>query len=196
MKFFAKVKELFKKMIVAICIVISLGMLKPDTVQAVDNIGGLLMEPICTFIVFLGDSIIDVAHTILVKQDLTLVQINLKSGFVGKLKIFAAIVVGLMVVALAGVVTLGIGSLLAATTIGSFFATGLTASIIGVAIKGGFFVGGMVYNYDGWDEEVNIPVYSISPEEVFQGRVPMLNVNFFSPPSAEDYIIPCSNSIC
>ena len=45
----------------------------------------------------------------------------------------------------------------------------------------GIYVGASVYNKDSFDGDIDIPIYSITPEAIFKGQIPLFDVNFFDP---------------
>ena len=45
----------------------------------------------------------------------------------------------------------------------------------------GIYVGASVYNSDSFDGDIDIPIYSITPEAIFKGQIPLFDVNFFDP---------------
>ena len=195
MRIFAN-KSLWKKILIVIALLTSVSFVNPEPVHA--GVGGELMEPICDFIVGLGDGIIGVLHKVILGQDITIMTINLydvlNSPFV---KIVAAILGGIIIAALlalgagligATFIALGeaIGAGSAAVFVSSFSLGGAISAAIGtiipLAIGGGVYVGAKVYSADGWrDQQLNLPLYSMSPEEIFSNKIPLFDVNFFNP---------------
>lgn len=42
-------------------------------------------------------------------------------------------------------------------------------------------MGASVYNSDAFDGDIDIPIYGITPEAIFKGKIPLFDVNFFDP---------------
>ncbi len=42
-------------------------------------------------------------------------------------------------------------------------------------------MGASVYNSDAFDGNIDIPIYGITPEAIFKGKIPLFDVNFFDP---------------
>ena len=53
-------------------------------------------------------------------------------------------------------------------------------SVLALALSVGGYVGLAVYDLDCFGDNICIPVYSISPEEIFKGEIGLFDVNFFT----------------
>ena len=181
MRVFAKAK-IWQKIAIAFALIISLFIIAPEPVQA--DAGGELMKPICQFLVGIGDGIIDVTHQVMIKSGRTLIRIDVKTGILETvIVIIGSIVVCCLVMSLViasmGTVTAPILALVGQV--------GTIASIIKgvsfvVALGTGVFASVWAYESGLWGEdEVSLPIYSITPEEIFKNddEFPLLGVNFF-----------------
>lgn len=191
MRIFAN-KNIWKKIVVIFVLITSLSFVTPKPVAA--GIGGELMEPICELLVGFGDGVVNIVHSLLVKQDMTLIRVDLNNGILGFIRAALTVLAAALVIAGIVAATGGIGVVVLAITKGvavSALGTGaialgaLTAigSVIPFALESGVYIGAKVYGADVWDNEVDLPLYSVSPEEIFANRVPLFNVNFFNPDS-------------
>ena len=107
----------------------------PKNVEAADDhIGGTLMKPICSFVVWFGDGVTNVLHKVLIKQDTTIITVDTNSTLkkIGKIlgTIFVSLAVGAFVIGTGGVGLAAIAgglSAVAYTTLGSLFVLGTFA---------------------------------------------------------------------
>ena len=182
MKIFAN-KNIWRKIVIVFLLISVFSFVAPEPVEAKKtdmSVGGTLMEPICDLLVGACDGVINIIHKILIKQDLTLIKVNLNSGLLTFLRIALTILVAIGVTAL---IVAGGGFAIAAVVakIGLTVTFSTLVSLTSLGLISGIYVGAQVYSIDGWDNRVDIPVYSISPEEIFRNDIPLFNVNFFSP---------------
>ena len=180
MKIFANKK--FWKKIVIIFVLIDLFMFaKPTSVRAEDlGIGGSLMKPICSFTVGICDGIINVIHKVIMGVNTPLLRINLDTGFWWKL-----LIVIVAVIAIVGAVAIFIHSGGVAAPL-LFKALGKVIIYGGIlVVTGGFGLAAGVASYaiDAFwtsnDKYIDIPFYTISPEEIFRNELAFFRVNFF-----------------
>ena len=209
MKIFAN-KNIFKKIVLTLFLLLSFSYVSPEPVQA--GVGGELMEPICDFTVGLCDGIMGALHKYILGQDITIIPIHL-DAFVGEgivkfivtvlgaIIIAALIAVGVGVIGMAftalasaiGAVGTGAAAAAAAGTAFSWTALGTTIAanigvIIPLALGGGIYGGAKIFSADGWrDKQIDLPLYSISPEEIFTNKIPLFDVNFFNPNPEKKY---------
>ena len=99
-------------------------------------------------------------------------------------EILWAVIAGIAVAALIigiSVVTGGIGAAIAGTKFAAGAIAAITASTIVSASAGGIAVGLIAYNSMSLGNHYYLPVYTLSPEEIFKDELPIFNVNFFNP---------------
>lgn len=119
-------------------------------------------------------------------QSETEIRIDLDEGWletIGK-AIIGVIVAGLAVAAF--VLSGGTLAMLwtAITTVFSFLsATGL----MGIIVVGGVTCAVAAYAQEGFTDEMMLPLYSISPEEIFKGDILLFDIDFFNP--IENYYV-------
>lgn len=187
MKIFAN-KNIWKKIIIAVILMLSFSFIAPEPVAA--GIGGTLMEPICDLLVGLGDGFLNVAHNLLLKQGTTLIRVDLNGALLNIFRIVISVIVFAAVMAAAAALTGGgavlLGSVYAAATstaagaAATVAASAIIANIIPIALTGAYF-GAKAYSADVFDNEIDLPLYSISPEGIFSNKIPFFDVNFFNP---------------
>ena len=190
MKFFAN-RNIWKKIVIVLSLIFSMSFVKPAPVNAsLSALGGELMEPICDLLVWFGDGILGVTHSMVVHQETTIIRVDLNNALTKVKRVLFTVGAFLLVlVAAAAIIVTGaiaIGAVAAALSItASTFSIGVTiaASVVPVAIKGGIYFGAKVWTGDSFDNEIALPLYSISPELIFSNTIPLFDVNFFNPNS-------------
>lgn len=196
MKLFRKNNILFK-LIITLCISFSClgGIINTSVVQAdaydlageAAMQGGKLIEPIVSLMMTLGDGIMDLIHKAIVgtRANGTLnFATQLLSLFIGLLAAVAAIVVITVITGGIGTIVAGIGGFIGSvlTTIGgsgivTFF---LTAATLGAAFAS-FKIATDAFDAAFLPDITVFPMYSISPEEIFEGKLLIFDINFFNP---------------
>ncbi len=183
MKFF-KNTNIWQKLVIALLVVICFQVMFVPTVEA-SGAAGILFEPINMFVLFLGDAGMSILHASVMDQSETTINISVTDSW------FWAILVGIVLI---------VGVIL-------FFATGGTFAILLTAIKvvvGTLVVGvavaipidllgdgtitespTMVYEIDNVPNDLVLPLYSLSPEEIFKNQIGLFNINFFNPESGD-----------
>lgn len=183
-------RSIFGKFIIALMVILMLGSLQPtrveaDTVDIVD-IAGSLAEPIISFIVALGDGAVHVIHKFIMGQDISKYMIGKSRSLLGKIAKALAIIAA--AVAIIGI--MAIGGLIGAVGAAVFEALGTAGvvagaitgaiSVVGLALSVGGYIGLAVYDADCFGEDIFVPMYTISPEEIFKGEIGLFDVNFFT----------------
>lgn len=175
---FLKEKNFFKKIIIIILILFLFQIIIPNTVKA--TVASTLLEPVMNLLVAIGDGILDVLNSSIMNQDVSLIPVGSAPGFWARVGIaIVAIVAAITVIVLIGS---GIGAI-AGTALAFLLSSSLVTSALAtcVAIGGitsGLWVGNYISNVF-YPDTLYLPTYSISPEEIFKGQVPMFSVNFF-----------------
>lgn len=110
-------------------------------------------------------------------QSETLINIDMSSDFLDKFKtVMIGIVAGIAVIA-AVIATAGVALIVGATvtvTVGSL------VMIVGAAIGTGV-IAAVYYDATCLPTDLNLPMYSISAEEIFRGDILLFDVDFFNP---------------
>lgn len=196
MKLFRKNNILFK-LIITLCISFSCfgGIINTSVVQAdaydlageAAMQGGKLIEPIVSLMMTLGDGAMDLIQKAIVGTKAT-GTINFATQLIS---VIIGIVAAIAVIAAITILTGGIGGLVAG--IGGALGSVLTAvggsGVVTFLITAGTLAAALAsYNFatDAFEAaflpDITVfPMYSISPEEVFEGRLLIFDINFFNP---------------
>lgn len=193
MKFLIK-KGFWNKLIIVLLLIIAFNAIIPtNVVHAESDVGGVLLRPIVDLVLAIADAIINVIHKVIFDMSTALIVIDLDSSVLkwivtivvvvivavamfALLYFGAAVLVPAVVAKIAGIAGVAGASGLAklgAAAIGTIIVTSIP-----VAGKTGL-AAGMWVNRDCFGDQAVFPLYAISPEEIFAGEIPMLNVNFF-----------------
>lgn len=191
-------KNLIQKIVILLLIVVSFNIVCPTRSQAsLADVGGVLLKPIADLLVGLGDAVVQVEHDLVLYETAkdeagnpldvdTLVEVDLRSDV---WEWIVGIVVGLLVIAAIIGLSILTGGI-AGAIVGSGFAVGaigaVTAGTIITATISGVVVGGIALHSAALGNHYYLPMYAMSPEEIFQNRIPLFNVNFFNPDSNAD----------
>lgn len=181
MRIFAN-KSIWKKIVIIFLLIISISFVAPKPAQA--SVGGELMKPVCDLLVGLGDGVVKIIHIGILGQDNTLLRIY--EGGMGSListvlKVAAIAVCFIAIVVAASI----IGPIIAgASGISAILASGGTimftvAKTAGVTVLAGV----LFFASDVFANQVVLPLYTISPEEIFRNKIPIFDVNFVNPNS-------------
>ena len=161
---------------------------------AKDEVGGKLLKPVADLLLAFGDGILNIAHNVLYQMNTSIIRVSLDNTV---LEIIATIAAGVAATALIATLIVLTGGAVAglaaaiATAIGQTLAIGtLSAGAIGlvavVSIGAGVFAGAYI-NSNKFGHEAVLPIYKVSPEEIFANEVGILNVNFFADMSDSRY---------
>ena len=169
-----KKKSLILKIVIALVVVILFNFSAPTISQAgvAEVIGGTLAEPVLDLALALGDGIMYIVQSLLFGMDESLLKVAVPGA--GIIETVVSIVGGI----------LGIGAVIAVTIVTGGAA--LAAIIPSVVVGGmGAYVGHEIA-VAALPDSFYLPIYAISPEAIFQNRIGLLDVNFFSPNEYED----------
>lgn len=167
-------KSLVLKIVIALVIVILFNFCAPTLSHAgvSEVIGGTLLSPIIDLLLAIGDGAINLIQSILFGMDNSLMKVAVhEAGFWETV----GMVVGAVV---------GIASVIAITIV-----TGGTAlaAIVPALVAGGVGAyAGHKIALAALPDTFYLPVYAISPEEIFQNKIGLLDVNFFNPNKYEE----------
>ena len=188
MKIFAN-KSILKKIIIIFLLIFAISFTKPQPVHA--SVGGELMKPVCDLVVGLGDGVIKVIHIGMLGQYNT--QLVIEEGGMGsfisfaiKVACIAVVVIGIVIAGsiILPIISGGISAILAGGAIATAEAIGTIVSVGGTLVKTTLIAGVIFFASSAFKNQVVLPLYSLSPEEIFRNKIPIFDVNFVNPDSS------------
>ena len=192
MKIFAK-KGMLRKLLLIIIVIILFNVIIPTNISnAESDVGGVLLKPITDLMLALGDFIMDIVHNVIYGMNTAIIRIDQDNGWLEFLGIALAVIAAIALVvvgsALLTAAAIKIVAVIAAK-IGVAVASSISAAAIGTIVTvsvGSGIVAGMFARSEWFSNEIVMPLYRISPEEIFAGEVRLLNVNFFNEPEINE----------
>ena len=113
-------------------------------------------------------------------QNDTMIRIDMGTEWWERLvSVFVGILVGIAVIALI-VFTAGAAAAVATAVIGATVSASIGTGAVLVATTVGVLSGVAFYNTQ-FPEDLMLPVYSLSPEEIFKGQILLFDIDFFNP---------------
>lgn len=215
MKILSK-KKLIKIFIIISIIFLIIMILKPvsfaSNASGTTKWGGKLLEPIMDFILAIGDGIIDIIQNSIMGGTNSTIAIDKAKDWIF---VIVAILISVAAIAVFIFLTGGIGAAAAAigkaitaaaahaSGVGALFINGLLASggTALAAAKGAVLIAtvvgaitttntAFVFLDDTLFPEITVlPLFSISPEEIFKGDILLFDVNFFNPKKVNKGVI-------
>jgi len=185
--------EMFKnkflmKLIVAIFLMISLfSFMTPNKVyaEADDEVwGGVLLNPITKLFVAIGDGIMEILHNSVQSQDAAIIKINghkdwayyvaivtgVIVGIIAACAFIAAIVGGSFAIAAAASKLLGASLAVKGISFGLVASAGIVGTVAGIGVAKNII-----------PEDIYLPAFSVSAEQIFRDEIALFDVNFFNP---------------
>lgn len=199
MKFFTN-KSIWSKIVIALVIVLVFQFIvaKPSLGADYLEAGGKLIQPVLSLVLSLGDGAMGIIHSAIMGMPQTLHKIDLNHGWDLFKTVAKWVSIGCLIAAAAGSIVAAMPSgglsLAALPAIGSAFAAtvGNLATVAGILFFGDAVLDGMksatgLWSVSGFANEqlpdtLYLPTYAISPEEIFQGKILLFNVDFFGAP--------------
>lgn len=175
-------EKLFKKIIMIFLVIIVFSFFMPKGVEAKDSsIGGKLLKPFVDLILSVNDGIYDVVHQVILHQDKSLLPISLTSTLWEKISTVLVFIGIAVAAAIAIVATAGAAAALATAIAGISLSAISAGTVIFVSVAAGT-IGASLYNSNEFpDDKLDLPLYSISPEEIFSNELVIFDVDFFNP---------------
>ena len=200
MKFFTN-KSIWSKIILVLIFILlfQFAVAKPvqaeDSATVLDGIGGKLIQPVITLVVTIGDALYGLIQSSIMGMSNSLIPMDLATNwfelFVAGLFTLAVLAVAVVCVIAAipsGGMTLAafgtiVGIVSKAAIIGSIGIFSITSVMTEDVKENDIEVDNVsvaAYTNDlELPETLYLPAYAISPEEIFQGKILLFNVDFF-----------------
>ena len=175
-----KNKRKFKRLIILLLIVIMICFCFSGSVQAKDaDKGGILLSPIGDLVVFIGDGIMNIIHSAIYHQNSTTITVDMMSSVLSKVLTVAVGIFAAVIAAAAVVISAG-------AAVAAFAAIGVTLSAVSVGTvlvisAGAGIAAAALFNSNILPDTLELPVYQISPEQIFSNQVLLFDVDFFNP---------------
>ena len=178
--YFLRKSKIFKNIIMILVVLTLFQFICPSTVHADDGFPGVLVGPLVNFVIYLGDAAMDLIHNNVMGQAQSNMPINTRETWWDQwgawiVGILAGIIAVAIVIATAGLASMA----LAAVGIAATVHVGIT-SVVALGLTAGVVVG-VWYDKTSLPQDLILPMYSISPEEIFEGKIRLFDVNFFAP---------------
>ena len=177
-------KSLFKKLIIIFLVITIFSFCMPKVSRA-DDLGGKLLNPIMSFFVALGDGTMTIIQKMVLQIDESVINIDTSSSFWAKFIVVIAAIAVVSVIVIATVMTAGAAD---AAMVGIATALkGITAAAIVIGTTTVTFpittqiVEGML------PDSFILPLYEVTPQEIFSNKIPLLDVDFFNPMEDSTY---------
>ncbi len=179
-------KSIWKKIVIALLLVLAFQTIMVKPVQAdVVEFGGKLMGPILSLLTSLGDGINDIIARSIMGANTTLYKIETGNSFLeGVLAVLivgAAVALTIALVMITGGLASALAAALATITKGAIAITVTTTMGLGTILTG---LGVGVFSATWFSkavmpEDIYLPMYTYSAEEIFKGNILLFDVNFF-----------------
>lgn len=190
MKNLTKKGFLNKLIIVFLVIIVFNAAIPMNKSQATDyKVGGALLKPINQLVLKVADGVVDLIHKVIFGSSTALLEYDINNNWkilviVGAILIgiAAAIIVAVAIPAAEGAL-MGFVTKIGLKTVAEL----ITAKVaIGTILKVGTGAAiAAMYVGTAWFGDVAVfPLYQISPQEIFEGKVDLLNANFFNTSSS------------
>lgn len=184
MKIFTE-KGILKKLLLIIIAIVLFNAIIPTNVSYAADVGGVLLKPIVDLMVALGDFVMDIINNMLYGMETSVIRIDTDNGlweflWIAAVAIVTVLAIATLSVALTGAALKIVGAI--ATKIGVSAATSLTAAAVGTIVTvslGGGIAAGMFVRSEWFSNEIVMPMFRVTPEEIFSGKIRWLDVNFF-----------------
>lgn len=113
-------------------------------------------------------------------QEDAVIRVDMTKGFWDKIaSVFMGILAGLAILLVIALAATGIGAL-AGMIIGATVTASIGSGAVIVSVAGGVMAG-IAFHSSVYPADLILPVYSISPEEIFKGQILLFDIDFFNP---------------
>lgn len=176
-------KNLIVKIATILVIVILFNFINPGiSFGAGGGIGGVLFEPIKDLVLAIGDGIVNIMQNVIFGTDVSLLKLEHSTSNV-------PVILGAIGGAIAGTISIIVGVAGAPFTGGlSLGAVAAGIKIIGttIVVVGATYLAVSYISEKSLPQDFYLPMYAISPAEIFANKIAMLDVNFFQPNEYEN----------
>ena len=165
---FLKNKNITSKILIILVVMLLFQFCMPKASIAVDGVtlGGKLLDPILDLFVGLGDGIMTFIQKVVFGIDDSIINIDTSATVIAKILV---VLIAAAIAILAVIFVPGGGVALAVALIKIIGVTIITFPLTTTIVEGML------------PQSFYLPLYSVTPEEMFSNEIPLLDVNFFNP---------------
>lgn len=170
--------KIFKKLIVIFLIIMMFSFVIPKVANAGEKeIGGELLSPVMSFFVTLSDGAMTLLQKVVYHMDESLINIDTTSSLIAKI-IVGIVTAVIVTVSIVAVVATGGGAIAIAAGVIKIVITAVAVTTVTFSITTGIVEGMLPGSF-------YLPLFEITPQEIFSNKVPLLDVDFFNPTSSK-----------
>lgn len=184
-------KNLLQKIIIALFILISISTIFTKPVNAIDleKLGGQILDPFLSLFVAVGDGVMGLLQETILGVEESIINVDSTADFWSKVIVIVIAIVATAICIASVILTAGTGTI-------ALIATGLNVAKVILVAAG---VTAMAFPVattivEGWfPENFYLPLYEVTPYEIFSNKLHVLDVNFFEP--MPDYVETDANVV-
>lgn len=178
MKIFTN-KSIWKKIVIALLIILSFQIITMQPVQAdVVEFGGKLMGPIMSLLVSLGDGIMDMVGRTIMGTTTTLYEVEMGNTFWETLGTVLVAIAAAAIAIVLIVATMGAAAIVAAAITGTVATVTVGMGTV-IAAGASAVMASVWFNDQVLPDDLYLPMYTYSAEEIFKGNILLFDVNYF-----------------
>ena len=153
-----------------------------------DNVlGGTLITPVMQLLTGISDGIVDILHSTILRQSESLIRIDGQAdswwaehgasviGWIAGIVVLAVVIIAAIP---SGGTSIAAGAGILANIAGACFVIKTAGVAVLAGITSGVLVGRVV-DAAMMADDIYLPVYKLTPEEIFANEIPVFDVNFF-----------------
>ena len=164
--------KIWQKIVIVLIAVLIIGFFLPNVARAEDG-ENILLAPIKALFVTIGDGIMSLMQQVILGMDTSIIECGDNTDFWVDFIFWACIILVVVGAVLATVFIPGVGAAFLVSVVGYCVLIVGGYSLFSPVIKD--VVGNMM------GDTLYLPIYDLSPYEIFSNKISMLDINFFDP---------------
>ena len=165
-------RNIFKKLIIVLLVIMIFSFCMPKNVRAEDENGGVLIKPIVSLFLSLGDGLMGIAHSFVLHQTETMIVLD------GDSNVWAWLAGIIVTVAVVAAIMIVVPEILPAL----FEAAAGTILLVSVVVGGAAGYAAAAYVDSNFlEDDLKLPLFTLTPQEIFANKIPIFDVDFFNP---------------
>lgn len=170
-------RNIFKKLIIVLLVIMIFSFCMPKNVRAEDENGGVLIKPIVSLFLSLGDGLMGIAHSFVLQQSETMLVVD------GDSNVWAWLAGIIVTVAVVAAIMLVVPEILPVL----FDAAAGTILLVSVVVGGAAGYAAAAYVDSNFlEDDLKLPIFTLTPQEIFANKIPLFDVDFFNPMDAQE----------